>query len=85
MARPDAKQKPSLSLQARTGVLPYTGGRSQADMPPEQCLSGLQSWYSTTGTAVVREAIKVGLPYLCKSRSVTHASHIQRFDNFWCK
>ncbi|DBA79056.1 hypothetical protein WJX77_006265 [Trebouxia sp. C0004] len=59
MARADAKQKPSLSLQARTGVLPFTGSCSQADMPPGQCLSGPQSWYSTTGTAVVREAIKV--------------------------
>jgi len=67
MARADARQKPSLSLQARTGVLPYTGSRSQADMPPGQCLSGPQSWYSTTGTAVVREAIKVGLPFVCQS------------------
>lgn len=67
MARADAKQKPSLSLQARTGVLPYTGSRSQADMPSEQCLVGPQSWYSTNGTAVVREAIKVGLPCLCES------------------
>ncbi len=67
MARADAKQKPSLSLQARTGVLPYTGSCSQADMLPGQCLGGLQSWYSTTGTAVVREAIKVGLPFLCEN------------------
>ena len=66
MAGADAKQKPSLSLQARTGVLPYTGSCSQAEMPPGQCLSGPQSWYSTTGTAVVREAIKVGLPFLCQ-------------------
>ncbi len=67
VARADVKQKPSLSLQARTGVLPYTGSHTQADMPSGQCLSGPQSWYSTTGSAVVREAIKVGLPGLCES------------------
>ncbi len=85
MAMAHAKQKPSLSLQARTGVLPYTGSHSQADMPPGQCFSGPQSWYSTTGSAVVREAIKVGLPCLCETlKRDSHAFHSHRCDNFWC-
>lgn len=62
-SRADAKQKPSLILQARTGVLPYSGSQAQADMPAGHSMTGgpSQSWYNSTGSAVVREAIKVGL------------------------
>lgn len=58
----DAKDKPSLTLQARTGVLPYSNSQSQSDRAARQSAVGAfprQNWYSSHGSAVVRETIKV--------------------------
>ncbi|KAL3137942.1 hypothetical protein ABBQ38_005189 [Trebouxia sp. C0009 RCD-2024] len=55
--RADAKAQQPLTLQARTGVLPYLGpARPPADAAVQL---GQQSWWRSHGAAVVQEAVKV--------------------------
>lgn len=53
----DVKASPPVTLQARTGVLPYLGNAQ----PPAEVTaqSGRCSWWQHQGSAVVQEAVKV--------------------------
>lgn len=61
--RADAKASPPLTLQARTGVLPFLGN---AQPPAEVTAQSAQrSWWQLQGSAVVQEAVKVCAVTVC--------------------
>ena len=73
----DSKQKPSLRLQAHTGVAPYSSSQHQGEKQFRVSVDAVplqQSWYGSHGAAVVREAIKVSSRL--QSRSVDLQAYI---------
>lgn len=75
--RADAKAPLPLTLQARTGVLPFLGhAQPPADVPAQ---SGQRSWWQHQVSAVVQEAVKVCLGCLLHCTFAAQcASRMQR-------
>lgn len=78
--RADAKAPPPVTLQARTGVLPFLGNAQ----PPAEVTaqSGQRSWWQLRGSAVVQEAVKVCASAVCCTASlqlsVNRKGHLHR-------